>query len=215
MTDTRSTLAVMVSGGGRTLANLIEKIEACELNARVVLVIASRECLGAEIARRARIETLVKPGVIGADELGAMWRERGVEWVALAGYLLMVRVPTEFRGRVVNIHPALLPSFGGAGMFGRRVHEAVIEAGCRVSGYTVHLCDDRYDTGAILAQRCCEVHENDTPETLAARVFALECEAYPRVLNDLIAGRLGSSAYSRAGAPSPRPPSSSSLKPRV
>ncbi len=188
MPDQRARLAVMLSGGGRTLANLLEKISAGELPASVVLVIASRECPGAQIARDAGIETIITPGVIAADELDAMLRSRGVEWVALAGYLQIVRVPSEYRGRVANIHPALLPKFGGPGMYGRRVHEAVLAAGERISGCTAHLCDDRYDTGPIVAQRCCEVHENDTPDSLAARVFALECEVYPRALRELIEG---------------------------
>lgn len=189
MPDQRARLAVMLSGGGRTLANLLAKISSGQLPANVVLVIASRECPGAHIARRAGIETLIKPGVIAADELGAMLQPRAVGWVALAGYLQMVRVPREYRGRVVNIHPALLPKFGGPGMYGRRVHEAVLAAGERISGCTVHLCDDRYDTGPIVMQRCCDVLENDTPDSLAARVFALECETYPRALRELIEGR--------------------------
>lgn len=193
MPDQRARLAVMLSGGGRTLANLLQSVSTGELPANIMLVIASRECPGTRIARDAGIETIIKPGAIPADELGALLRSRGVEWVALAGYLQMVHVPREYRGRVVNIHPALLPKFGGPGMYGRRVHEAVLAASERVSGCTVHLCDDRYDTGPKVAQRCCEVHENDTPESLAARVFALECEVYPRALRDLIEGRIAAS----------------------
>lgn len=189
MPSDRPDIAVMLSGGGRTLDNLLKAIDAGGLPARVALVIASRECRGAEIARARSIETRVVPGVIEPGVLGPILQSRGIAWVVLAGYLNLVRIPPGFEGRFVNIHPALLPSFGGRGMYGERVHRAVLEAGCRVSGCTVHLCDERYDTGPILAQRCCEVPDNDTPETLAARVFALECEAYPRALAALFAGR--------------------------
>ncbi|HVZ94706.1 MAG TPA: formyltransferase family protein [Phycisphaerales bacterium] len=182
-------LAIMVSGGGRTLENLLAKIDAGELAARVGLVIASRECRGAEIGRGRGIDTKVMPGVIDAGVLEHELKSRGVEWVVLGGYLNLLKIPASYAGRFVNIHPALLPSFGGAGMYGERVHRAVIGAGCRVSGCTVHLCDERYDTGPILAQRCCEVREDDTVQTLAARVFALECEVYPRAIGMLIGGK--------------------------
>jgi len=110
--------------------------------------------------------------------------------VALAGYLKLFEIPDGFENRVTNIHPALLPSFGGKGMYGPNVHRAVIESGCRVSGCTVHLCDERYDTGPIITQLTCPVLESDTPETLADRVFALETEAYPSALRDLLSGDL-------------------------
>lgn len=184
------TLAVMLSGSGRTLVNLCDRIEAGSLAARVGLVIASKECPGAEKARQRGLPVRVLPGVIDADVLGTALSQAGAEWVVLAGYLKMVRIPAGFRGKVVNIHPALLPSFGGAGMYGQRVHEAVLAAGCKISGCTVHLCDDRYDTGPILVQRSCEVKEDDTAGTLAARVFELEKEAYPAAIGLLLAGRV-------------------------
>lgn len=186
----RTPIAVLLSGSGRTLVNLCDRIDAGDVPARVVLVIASKECLGAQRARERGIPTLVEPGAVSADRLDAALREHGAQWVALAGYLKMVNIPAAFRGRVVNIHPALLPAFGGPGMYGDRVHRAVLDHGCKVAGCTVHLCDERYDTGPIVLQRACEVRDDDTPETLAARVFELEKRAYPEALTALIEGRV-------------------------
>lgn len=181
-------LAVCISGGGRTLLNLAERIEAGRLDAEIALVIASRECPGAERARQRGLPVTVEPGDIPAARLGALLHEAGAEWVVLAGYLRLLPIPPGFAGRIVNIHPALLPAFGGRGMHGERVHRAVLDAGCKVSGCTVHLCDDRYDTGPIVLQRACEVRDDDTPDTLGARVFDLECDALPDALAMLLAG---------------------------
>lgn len=183
----RHRLAVMLSGSGRTLVNLQKEIDEGRLDAKIVLVIASRECLGAERARGLGLETMVEGGVIEARRLGEMLAARNVEWVALAGYLKLVKIPPAYRGRFVNIHPALLPKFGGAGMHGHHVHEAVIKAGEKESGCTVHLCDEHFDTGDILLQKRCPVLPGDTADTLAARVFELECEAYPEALRKLFA----------------------------
>jgi phosphoribosylglycinamide formyltransferase 1 len=180
-------LAVMLSGSGRTLINLQKAIDEGRLPARIVLVIASRECLGAERARGLGIETVVEGGVIEARRLEELLVARDVEWVALAGYLKLVRIPERYRGRFVNIHPALLPKYGGPGMHGLHVHEAVIKAGEKESGCTVHLCDEHFDTGDIVLQKRCPVMAGDTAETLAARVFGLECEAYPEALGMLFA----------------------------
>lgn len=180
-------LAVMLSGSGRTLVNLQKVIDEGRLDAKIVLVIASRECLGAERARGMGLETIVEPGVIPAWRVEELLGPREVEWVALAGYLKLVKIPERYRGRFVNIHPALLPKFGGAGMHGHHVHEAVIKAGEKESGCTVHLCDEHFDTGQILLQKRCSVLAGDTAETLAARVFELECEAYPEALGKLFA----------------------------
>lgn len=106
----------------------------------------------------------------------------------LAGYLRKVPIPVWLRWRIVNVHPALLPAFGGAGMFGMRVHAAVLEAGCKVTGCTVHLCDEEYDRGPILVQRSCEVMEGETPGMLAARVFEEEKIAYVEALRRLLDG---------------------------
>jgi phosphoribosylglycinamide formyltransferase-1 len=180
----------MLSGSGRTLVNLCDRIDAGDLPARVAVVIASKECLGAQRARDRGIPTLIEPGVLDADRLDSILREHGAQWVVLAGYLKMVNIPRAFEGRVVNIHPALLPAFGGPGMYGDRVHRAVLAHGCKIAGCTVHLCDERYDTGPIVLQRACEVRDDDSPESLAARVFELEKQAYPEALAALIEGRV-------------------------
>lgn len=181
-------LAVMISGGGRTLLNLLDHIAKGTLHAAVPLVIASADCPGAERARRAGVESVqVIRGEIPAATLLRVLRDHRIDWVVLAGYLKLVNIPEQFQGRIVNIHPALLPDFGGPGMYGHRVHEAVLAAGSKTSGCTVHLCDDEYDHGRIVLQKTCPVLPDDTPETLAARVFALECEAYPEALAKLLA----------------------------
>lgn len=181
-------LAVLLSGGGRTMVNLQRAIERGELHARIVRVIASKACAGVDRARELGIEAQIVEGEIPAARLDELLAD--AEWVVLAGYLKKVHVPERYRGRVVNIHPSLLPSFGGKGMYGHRVHEAVLSHGCKVSGCTVHLVDDQFDTGRIIAQRACPVLPNDTADTLAARVFEQECLVYPQAIADLIAGRV-------------------------
>lgn len=180
-------LAVMLSGGGRTLLNLLEWTDDGRLDATVALVIASRECPGAEHARRREIPTRVMPGELPAPVLEEVLREARIDWVLLAGYLRRVHVPGNYEGRIVNIHPSLLPKFGGQGMHGRHVHAAVLAAGERESGCTVHLVTAEYDAGPIVHQARCEVRPDDTPDTLAARVFELEKRVYPESLRLLLA----------------------------
>lgn len=180
-------LAVMISGGGRTLMNLADRIDAGELPASIVLVIASAECAGAERARARGFETRVMPGRIPATALQTVLHSQSVDWVVLAGYLKMVEIPPAFAGRVVNIHPSLLPRHGGAGMYGHRVHEAVLKSGDPVSGCTVHMCDEVYDRGRIVLQERVPVLADDTADSLAKRVFEAECRAYPAALKTLLA----------------------------
>ena len=181
-------IAAMLSGGGRTLRNLHEAIDRGELDAEVRLVVASRECPGADWAREAGYDVVVERGLVSESRLLELVEEANASWVVLAGYLRLLPIPEALRGRVVNIHPALLPSFGGAGMHGLRGHRAVLDHGCKVTGATVHMCDDRYDTGPILSQEACRVWDGDTPETLAERVFEVECRLYPETLGVLIGG---------------------------
>lgn len=187
----RPRLAIMLSGGGRTLLNLLDHIRTGHLHATVELVLASRECPGIQHARNAGLAAQVIPGVIPAARLGLLLREYRVDWVVLAGYLKLINIPSGFEGRVVNIHPALLPGFGGPGMYGNRVHEAVIRARAATSGCTVHLVDDQFDHGPIILQRSCPVLPGDTAHTLAARVFELECQVYPEALKALLVGKTG------------------------
>ena len=113
-----------------------------------------------------------------------------VDLVIQAGWLCLWRIPDEYENRVMNIHPALLPSFGGQGMWGHHVHEAVLAKGCKVSGCTVHFCTNEYDMGAIIVQRCCEVAPDDNADSLAARVFKEECIAYPEAIRLFSENRL-------------------------
>lgn len=189
-------LLVLLSGSGRTMTNLHDRCRAGELDAEIAGVVASRECLGARISRERGLPTRVIPGVIPADELADLADGSEAAWIVCAGYLRLVDLSDRTRGRVVNIHPALLPGdgtagrFGGPGMHGLRVHEAVLAAGEAESGCTVHFCDDRFDAGEVILRRTCPVLPGDTPRTLADRVFALELEAYPEALQRLIdAGR--------------------------
>jgi len=187
-TSKSSRLAILISGGGRTLTNIADAIERRELDASIALVIASAECPGATLARERGFPVEIIPGVIFRDVLDARLHAHRVDWIILAGYLKLLNIPASYRGRVFNIHPALLPKFGGHGMYGRKVHEAVLAAGEKETGCTVHFCDDEFDTGPIILQRKCQVLPGDTPETLAARVFEEEKRAYPDAIARLIAG---------------------------
>lgn len=183
-------IAVLISGGGRSLLNLLDHIEQGSLGARIALVIASAECPGAARARARGLHVRVLPGVIPADQLAATLHEHAIEWIILAGYLKMLHIPPAYEHRVVNIHPALLPKFGGKGMFGHHVHEAVLHAGEKESGCTVHFCDSKFDSGPTILQRRCPVIPGDTPDTLAARVFQQECLAYPEALQLVLSGNV-------------------------
>lgn len=190
-------IAVLLSGGGTTLQNLIAHIAAGMLPARIVTVVSSRaDVVGVERARRAGVpvEVVSRRAFPDVDSFSKrtfdLCRAGGARLVCLGGYLQLLRIPDDFRHKVLNIHPALLPAFGGKGMYGHHVHEAVLEYGAKVSGCTVHFVDDQYDHGPIVAQRAVEVHDDDTPDTLAARVFAAECELYPAVIRDMIEGRV-------------------------
>ncbi|MCC6322528.1 MAG: phosphoribosylglycinamide formyltransferase [Phycisphaerales bacterium] len=184
-------LAVLLSGSGRTLLNLLDSITRGDLRATIPLVIASRECPGAERARAAGLRTLVIPGKIPGSHLGALLDEHRIDLVVLAGYLKLIDIPPAFEGRMVNIHPSLLPDFGGPGMYGDRVHAAVLAAGRTESGCTVHLVDPIYDRGTILAQARVPVLAGDDVHALAARVFEAECRLYPGAVQQLIEGRVG------------------------
>lgn len=181
-------LAILLSGSGRTLENLLDCIAAGRLPASVEIVVSNRgNVRGVEVARRAGLATHVLPR--GNAPL-ASWsnaifnacRAVNADLVVMAGFLQLVQIPADFAGRVINIHPALLPAFGGKGYHGMHVHRAVLERGCTVSGCTVHLVDNEYDHGKILLQKTVPVLPDDTPESLAARVFAAECHALPEAI---------------------------------
>ncbi|MBL8857174.1 MAG: phosphoribosylglycinamide formyltransferase [Planctomycetes bacterium] len=182
-------IAVFVSGGGRSLENLALRIAAGELNAQIALVLTNSPRAGAlERARRLRLAHVVIDGekrLSPAEFSLAAFRAAeaaGAELVVLAGFLRLLVIPPAWLGRVLNIHPSLLPAFGGHGFYGHRVHEAVIASGVATSGCTVHYVTNEYDAGPILLQRALEVRRDDTPDTLAARVFEEEKLALPAAI---------------------------------
>lgn len=194
-------LAVLISGSGRTLKNFIDLAAEGELPIDIRLVVASSaKAGGLQHAAAAGIPTLVvkrsdfPAGPAGnqpyGDAIFAACRAAGVDYVAMAGFLKLAPVPEDFAGRVVNIHPALIPAFCGAGMYGHHVHQAVIDAGVKITGCTVHFVDNQYDHGPIIWQQPVPVFFDDTADTLAARVFEAEKEAYPHVLKLVAAGRV-------------------------
>lgn len=193
----RLRLAVLISGGGTTLRNLLERIAAGRLAAQVELVISSNPAAGGiAFAQQASIpyEILQRKQFASQDQYSQAifqrCREAGVDIVAMGGFLKRLTIPEDFVNRVTNIHPALLPAFGGEGFYGRRVHEAVLDYGVKITGCTVHFADNHYDHGPIILQKAVPVLDDDTPETLAARVFQAECEAYPEALQLIAEGRL-------------------------
>ena len=178
-------LAVLISGSGRTLQNFIDLIAAKSLDASIKVVVSSSpDAGGNEKARRAKIPLVVVDRKAGdfSDAITQAVDPHKVDLVLLAGFLHLWKFPPQYKGRVLNIHPALLPDFGGKGMYGHRVHEAVLASGAKESGCTVHVADLEYDRGPILLQRKVKVKPGDTPDDLAARVFAEECVAYPEAV---------------------------------
>jgi phosphoribosylglycinamide formyltransferase-1 len=183
-------LGVLISGGGTTLANLIECCADGRLrNCDIRLVVSSRGTVaGVEIARRADLPLKIIrrrdfPGVSEfSDAIVAALDAADVDLVVMGGFLCLWRIPAHYEGRVLNIHPALLPRFGGRGMYGHHVHEAVLAGGETESGCSVHLADNQYDHGPIIAQTRVPVRADDTPDTLAERVGVAERELYPRVI---------------------------------
>lgn len=184
-------VAVFASGGGTNLQALLDHFHGdIDRAARIAVVISDRADAGAlKRAADAGVATCVVPVAgrpaedVAGDTLAAL-DDAGAEIVALAGYLKLVpsAVVRRFRLRMINVHPALLPAFGGKGLYGARVHRAVIEAGCRVSGATVHFVDEEYDTGPILAQWPVPVLAGDSSEALAARVLRVEHRLFPAAL---------------------------------
>ncbi len=192
-------VAVFASGRGSNFQAILHAIDAGTVPAQVVVLISNSMHAGAlEIARAHKIPALhitekqFASAQDFSDHLLTVLREHRVEAIVLAGYLKRVppHVIQQFRNRIVNIHPALLPFFGGAGMYGHHVHEAVIASGMKVSGATVHLVNEDYDRGAILIQRTVEVTVNDSAESLAAKVLTIEHEIFPLALKALAENRI-------------------------
>jgi formyltetrahydrofolate-dependent phosphoribosylglycinamide formyltransferase len=181
-------LAVLLSGSGTTLQNLLDRI-AATLQAEIACVGSNKADAGGLIrARAAGVPTFVceRKSYNSREEhsrhLFEQCRQADVDLVCLAGFLQLLVIPPAFFGRVLNIHPALIPAFCGKGFHGLHVHQAVLEAGVKITGCTVHFADNQYDHGPIVLQQAVAVADDDTPESLAQRVFAAECELYPRAI---------------------------------
>lgn len=190
-------LAVLVSGSGTTLQNLIDRIAAGQLAAEIRLVVGSRSDIkGLARAADAKIMNFVVERHAYDDDaefskqVFSLCDDADVDLICLGGWLCLLDIPAKYQGRMMNIHPALLPSFGGKGMYGKRVHQSVLDRGCKITGCTVHFVDACYDTGPIIIQRACPILEDDTADTLANRVFEEEKIAYPEAIALFQAGRL-------------------------
>lgn len=190
-------IAVLISGGGTTLRNLIERVHAAALPVDIRLVVSSAPgSRGLEYAARAGIPAEVFERSAFGDQgsfsraVFDRCRAGGAQVVVMGGFLKRLTIPDDYTNRVTNIHPALIPAFCGKGMYGHRVHEAALEYGVKLSGCTVHFADNEYDHGPVILQKAVPVLDADTPDTLAARVFEAECEAYPEALRLLAEGRI-------------------------
>lgn len=185
-------LGVLLSGSGRTLQNLMDRIEDGSLPARIEVVVSSHPGVkGLDRARSRKIPAVTVDYKQYDDAKAfsaAVTQELDrypIDLVIMAGFIRRYHFPKKYEGRVLNIHPALLPDFGGKGYYGHHVHEAVLKAGAKESGCTVHLADLHYDRGPILLQKRVPVLPGDTPDTLAERVFQAECEAYPEAIRKM------------------------------
>ena len=189
-------IAVLISGGGTTLRNLLEFQRRGSLDVEFSLVISSNPAAkGLAFAEEAAIPTVVAEKT--ADRTPEEYRERvfgaireaGAQLAVMGGFLKHVLIPPDFENRVMNIHPALIPAFCGQGMYGQRVHQSVLDYGAKISGCTVHFVDNVYDHGPIILQRSVPVYDDDTPGSLASRVFREECQAYPEAIQQYASGK--------------------------
>jgi len=190
-------IVMLLSGNGSTLQNLIDKIEGHELAAQIVAVVSSRAGVyGLERAEKHKIPGFAIERKSFPDQeafCNALWdeiRRHKPDLVVMGGFMSLITVPDDFHERIMNVHPSLIPAFCGKGMYGHRVHEAVIEHGVRISGVTVHFVDSQYDHGPIILQEAVPVFEGDSPESLAQRVQAKEREIYPRAIQLFATGRI-------------------------
>ena len=190
-------IGVLLSGGGTTMVNIQKEIDAGSLNAKIVQVISSLSTVrGVDLAKGMQLPLeIVRRKDFSdvesfSDRIAEVMDAAKVDLIVQAGWLCLWRIPETYENKVMNIHPALLPSFGGKGMWGHHVHQAVLKAGCKVSGCTVHFVTNEYDTGPIIVQKGCAVKDDDDADTLAARVFQQECKAYPQAIKLFAEGKL-------------------------
>jgi formyltetrahydrofolate-dependent phosphoribosylglycinamide formyltransferase len=182
-------LAILISGSGTTLQNIIDKINDNSLNAKIQVVVCnSPDAYGIKRAEQNNIPTAIvqhKGHNQTEDFSNTIIKEiekYPVDLIILAGFLHLFKIPDSYAGKVMNIHPGLIPSFCGKGFYGHHVHKAAIESGVKISGCTVHFVDNEYDRGPIIIQRTVHVDTDDTPVTLAQKVFKEECIAYPEAI---------------------------------
>jgi formyltetrahydrofolate-dependent phosphoribosylglycinamide formyltransferase len=191
-------VAVLLSGSGTTLQNFIDLIARDELNAEIVCVISSKEdAYGLTRAQEHGIPAIAchrksYEGDLATfnDDIWKTIREHDAELVVLAGFMSLLEVPEDYANRIINVHPGLIPSFCGKGMYGHHVHAAVLEYGAKLTGVTVHIVDDEYDRGPIVLQTAVPVLDTDTPDTLAERVQAAERQLYPKAIQLFADGRV-------------------------
>jgi len=185
-------LAVLFSGGGRTVLNILDHSEQVTLDAEICIAIASRSGIaGIDLLADRGLDVAIarqqgEDPRHGDSRIDAWLDEARPDLVCLCGYLRLLAIPTWMQGRVLNIHPALLPKYGGKGMYGLHVHETVINNKETESGCTVHFVDEEYDHGPNILQLTCKVFQGDSPQLLADRVFALEREAYPKAIQEVV-----------------------------
>jgi phosphoribosylglycinamide formyltransferase-1 len=181
-------LAVLFSGGGRTVLNILDHIDSGKLDAEVCLAVASRAGITGidRLAHRGLDVAVARESnddlTTGDERVHAWLEDTRPDLICLCGYLRLLQLSPWMQERTINIHPALLPKFGGKGMYGTMVHQAVLDQEETLSGCTVHYVDGEYDHGPTILQRTCDVYSTDTPQDLADRVFDLECEAYPEAI---------------------------------
>ena len=193
----RTRVVVLLSGSGRTLENFIRANQDGRIHVNFTRVISSRSSVrGVDIARSANIPLSIVPRRSFATwrafsaQVHEILEQERPDLVLMAGFLSMIEIPDQYVGKVMNIHPALLPLFGGKGNYGNRVHQNVIESGMKVTGCSVHFVDENYDAGPIILQSCVPVFEDDDADSLGARVFQRECEIYPQAVRLFCDGRL-------------------------
>lgn len=183
-------IAIFASGSGRNAENIISYFRSNQ-KVLVEMVLCNNPKAGViEKAERLSIPCILfnRHDFYETDKIETILAEKKIDLIVLAGFLWLLpgKLIKQFHGRIVNIHPALLPKYGGKGFYGMKVHEAVLKAGEKISGITIHYVDDKFDEGEIIAQFTCKIDPDDTVETLASKVYALEYELYPKVLEQLL-----------------------------
>lgn len=195
-------IVVLLSGGGTTMQNIMDKTDQGYLNTEIVLCISSKDGVkGLERAKARDVPTMVIESKNFRENKVTNWAAMSAainehvlaakpDLVVLAGFMCLYEVPTELESKVMNIHPALIPAFCGQGMYGEKVHQAVVKKGVKLTGCTVHFVTNEYDAGPIIVQKTCPVYDTDTPEDVQKRVFEVECEAFPEAIRLYGEGRL-------------------------